>query len=112
MKKRAPACDVEETRARLEDWIDQWVREPGDAVPAWAKVVAREAGLKAADFEDMTIWTKRWAGRELKAQANNASSSQVCGYAHVLNKYMGEGRRFRKRLERTKLAGVRRRRRK
>jgi hypothetical protein len=112
MKKRAPACDVEETRARLEDWIDQWVREPGDTLPSWAKVVAREAGLTARDFEDMTVWTKRWAGRELTNQARYASNSQVCGYAHVLNKYMGEGRRFRRRLARTKLAGMRRRSRK
>ena len=106
MKKAS--CNVRETRARLEQFLEDWQETPRTALPAWAKVIAREAGVRAADVEGADEWQRRWLLRELTDQVTSASSSQVCGYGHVLDKYMGEGRRFRKRLSRTKLAGMRR----
>lgn len=109
MKKRTPACNVRETRARLEEELDDWVdgRQP---LPSWAKVIAREAGVTAEQVADAESdsWYRRHVGRALAEQVGYASSSQVCGYGFVWNKYTGEGRRFRRRLARTKLSGLRR----
>ena len=106
-----PACDVAQTRMRLEDEIQDWA-DGRQALPAWAKVIAREARLKADTVEEAQTdrWYRNWVASMLTEQVNYASHSQVCGYGHVWNKYTGEGRRFRRRLARTKLAGMRRRR--
>ena len=101
--KRIPSCDVEQTRAQIEELIEDW-RDSSGPLPVWGRVIAREAGVGADTVSDAATdrFARRWLAKELTNQVDYGSSSQVCGYGYVWHKYTGEGRRFRRRLDRGK----------
>lgn len=98
------SCDPDDARARLHQFIEDWAEGRG-TVPAWASLIASEAGVKTETVADLNAdpsdtWLRNWLATELRTQVDYASRAQACGYDHVLTRYTGEGQRFRRRLTR------------